>query len=578
MKKSLLTLALALTMLLAFAIPIQAVFDSSLIQLNKSEVRPYEVFTVTVTDVTAQMLADGAFVIIVPAGSEHTVYGNWRSVSQEGTNVLEFNASTETGDYEARFYNNGGSGFSAAQLEAALLASGPLNVTNNPASAPDPEPSSVPQPDPTPDPVPDPTPQPGSTPESPAQNSGSEAPPPASGGSGDGSSRENAIRITEFNTIIEGTFPNGESAWYVFTAPFSEETRGHYFTYYFLRLEEDAKFDFRSYDMYDNKRGSAPPNQMYVDFSTGAGDTIHIEIEPRGDNTDRGYKFMFLEPSILLNADPTHLSYTFTEKDLEAAGSTVFTGNISAGEILFHTYDTPEGRVYYIGMDESAGGAQVYVVGFSSLNNDPNYLRFGAGRDFDTIMVVPKSTGGRYNIELKWSEEGVDNSPLAVVSRAGGGIGWGLAGLFCAIFLWYFYRPLIKNKYGFDPLGFPFYVAAGIVVPILAITVVTVGMVRGATVLSAILDNAGAFALTVPCLVWRFLLTLKRSGNIVLSIVTAVGVFVMVLLLSLVVVGLIWLLFVMVVLIAISLMSKGGGGNFYRDNEWSSEAKGYVKK
>ena len=103
MKKALsliLMMAVCLTL-----IPLNALaYGDQWIQMEKSNFDPNEEFTVTVSGITAQMVADDAYVSIYRKGAAHTEYQEWHRPEQPGTSRLEFTAPVESGDYEMRLY------------------------------------------------------------------------------------------------------------------------------------------------------------------------------------------------------------------------------------------------------------------------------------------------------------------------------------------------------------------------------------------------------------------------------------------------------------------------------------------
>ena len=79
--------------------------DTPEIILPKTSFAPGEAFTVTVTEITAQMLNASAFVAIYDAGAEHEAYKQYLYPNKVSENTLTFTAPYTLGDYEIRLYN-----------------------------------------------------------------------------------------------------------------------------------------------------------------------------------------------------------------------------------------------------------------------------------------------------------------------------------------------------------------------------------------------------------------------------------------------------------------------------------------
>jgi len=104
MKKAL-SLILALTMCLSL-IPLSMTalaYGNDWIQLNKSNFDPLELFTFTVSGVTAQMEEEQAWIAVYKIGAPNIDYGDFTGL-EEGTNKVTFRAPEEKGDYELRLF------------------------------------------------------------------------------------------------------------------------------------------------------------------------------------------------------------------------------------------------------------------------------------------------------------------------------------------------------------------------------------------------------------------------------------------------------------------------------------------
>ena len=99
------TLSLTLTLVLCLSlIPLTAAaYGNQWIQMTKSNFDPNEEIVVTVSGITAQMVADDAYVSIYEKGAPHTEYMEWYRPEQ-GTTQLTFTAPVQSGDYEMRLY------------------------------------------------------------------------------------------------------------------------------------------------------------------------------------------------------------------------------------------------------------------------------------------------------------------------------------------------------------------------------------------------------------------------------------------------------------------------------------------